>query len=193
MSKVVVTATVMALSAGAASAGEPGGTPDALFFTEAAAAGAVGVAFFAAGYAVGGDPAKNADTTRETASYAVYGAAPLASALGVYLYGENVGHRSANRPPILLATVGTFYGLVGGAAAIGYVFTEEDKEAGALTAAFYAVIPSAFAGVAVYNALKKPHFHKIPGYSYAILPSYGLCRSTEEGKVIPTLGVEVWF
>jgi len=191
--RVFIAAVTGFASAAGSWAGEPGGTPDDMFFSEAALAAAAGVAFFVGGYAVGGDPKENEGSGREAASYAVYGAAPLASALGVYLYGENVGHRSANRPPILLATVGTFYGLVGGAAAIGYVFTEEDKEAGALTAAFYAVIPSAFAGVAVYNALKKPHFHKIPGYSYAILPSYGLCRSTEEGKVIPTLGVEVWF
>jgi len=193
MSKVVATVAVMALAAGAASAGEPGGTPDALFFTEAAAAGAVGVAFFVAGYAVGGDPAKNGDTARETASYAVYGAAPLASALAVYVVGETAGHRSANRGALALATAGTFYVVIGAAAGAAFALTEEDRDAGALNAAFYAVIPTAFAGAAVYNALKKPYFYEIPGYSMKVGPSFGVCRGGESGEAVATCGVEVWF
>ncbi|UCH77873.1 MAG: hypothetical protein JSU81_09120 [Candidatus Coatesbacteria bacterium] len=193
MLRVFVAAVAFFAAVACSWAGEPGGTPDDMFFSEAALAAAAGIAFFVGGYAVGGDPQKNEGTDRETASYFVYGAAPLASALGIYVYGENVGHRSANRPQVLLATAGTFYGLVGGAAAVAYAVTEEDKDAGALTAAFYAVIPSAFAGAAVYNALKKPYFYEIPGYSAKILPSYGVYRSAEKSKVIPTLGIEVWF
>ena len=192
MSKVVATAAVVALSAGAASAGEPGGTPDELFFSEAAAAGAAGIAFFVAGYAVGGDPAKNADTTRETASYAVYAAAPLASALAVYVVGETAGHRSANRGTLALATAGTFYVVIGAAAGAAYALTEEDKDAAALNAAFYAVIPAGFAGAAVYNALKKPYFYEIPGYSMRIAPSFGVCGGGN-GEAVATCGVEVWF
>ena len=193
MSKVVATAAVVALSAGAASAGEPGGTPDELFFSEAAAAGAAGIAFFVAGYAVGGDPAKNADTTREKASYAVYGAAPLASALAVYVVGETAGHRSANRGTFALATAGTFYVVIGAAAGAAFALTEEDKDAGALNAAFYAVIPTAFAGAAVYNAVKKPYFYEIPGYSMKVRPSLGVYRGGESGEAVATCGVEVWF
>ena len=193
MSKVVATAAVVALSAGAASAGEPGGTPDELFFSEAAAAGAAGIAFFVAGYAVGGDPAKNADTTRETASYAVYAAAPLASALAVYVVGETAGHRSANRGTLALATAGTFYVVIGAAAGAAYALTEEDKDAAALNAAFYAVIPAGFAGAAVYNALKKPYFYEIPGYSMRIAPSFGVCGGGGNGEAVATCGVEVWF
>jgi len=193
MSRVVATVAVMALAAGAASAGEPGGTPDELFFSEAAAAGAVGIAFFAAGYAVGGDPAKNADTTRETASYAVYGAAPLASALAVYVVGETAGQRSANRGTLLLATTGVFYAVTGAAAGLAFALTEEDKDAGALNAAFYAVIPTAFAATAAYNAIKEPYFYDIPGYSVTIKPSFGVCRGGESGEAVATCGVEVWF
>ncbi len=183
----------MALGAGAASAGEPGGTPDELFFTEAAAAGAVGIAFFVAGYAVGGDPAKNGDTARETASYVVYGAAPLASALTVYVVGETAGHRSANRGALALATAGTFYAVMGAAAGAAFALTEEDKDAGALSAAFYSLIPTAFAGAAVYNALKEPYFYELPGYSLRVAPAAGFCRGGESGEPVATYGVEVWF
>jgi hypothetical protein len=194
MLRVFVAAAAFLASAAGSWAGEPGGTPDDMFFSEAALAGAAGFAFFVAGYAVGGDPKENEGTGRETASYAVYGAAPLASALGVYVYGENVGHRSANRPQVLLATVGTFYGLVGGAAAVAYALTEEDKDAGALTAAFYAVIPSAFAGAAVYNALKKPYFYEIPGYSMKIEPSFRVCRvGPRREDVTPVYGLTLSF
>lgn len=182
-----------ALAAGAASAGEPGGTPGELFFTEAAAAGAVGVAFFVAGYAVGGDPTKNAASSREKASYAVYGAAPLASALTIYVVGETAGHRSANRGALVFATAGTFYALVGVAAAAAFAVTDENKDAGALTAAFYGLIPTAFAGAAVYNALKEPYFYEIPGYSLRIEPSFGVCGGAESGKATPVYGLSLYF
>ena len=193
MVRVVAIITVMALGAGAASAGEPGGTPDELFFTEAAAAGAVGIAFFVAGYAVGGDPAKNGDTARETASYVVYGAAPLASALTVYVVGETAGQRSANRGVLALATAGTFYAVMGAAAGAAFALTEEDKDAGALTAAFYGLIPTAFAGAAVYNALKKPYFYELPGYSLKIEPSFGVYRGGEDDRPTPVYGLSVSF
>ncbi len=193
MFKAVAIVVSMACAAAAARAGEPGGTPDALFFSEAAVGGAVGVAFFVAAYAVGGNPKKNEDTTRETASYAVYGAAPFAAALGVYVVGETSGHRSANRGLLLLATAGTFYGLAGAAAGVAYALTEEHKDAGALTAAFYTVIPAGFAAAAAYNAVKEPYFYEIPGYSIKIEPSFGVCRAGESGEPVATCGVEVWF
>jgi hypothetical protein len=192
--KLIAAVAVLALQASFAGAGEPGGTPDELYFSEAAAAGAVGIAFFAAGYAVGGDPKDNEGGTREKLSYAVYGVAPLASALAVYVVGENVGHPSANRGKVLLATAGTFYAVIGTAAGAAYLLTDEDSDAGALTAAFYTVIPAGFLGAAVYNAVKKPHFYDIPGYSITVEPSMGLCRTSgENGEVVPTWGVTVSF
>jgi len=193
MPKAAATLLSLALAATAARAGEPGGTPDTLFFSEAAVGGAVGVALFVAGYAVGGDPAKNDGTGREKASYAVYGAAPLAAALGVYAVGETAGHPSANRGVLFLATAGTFCGLTGAAAALGYAVTDENKDAGAVNLAFYAIIPAAFAGAAVYNAVKEPYFYEIPGFSLKVAPSYGLCRAPEGGNVAPALGIEIWF
>lgn len=180
--------------AAAARAGEPGGTPDALFFSEAAVGSAVGVAFFVAGYAVGGDPAENDGTGREKASYAIYAAAPLVASLGVYVVGETSGHRSANRGVLFLATTATFCGIVGGAGGIAYALTEDDKDAGALNAAFYAVIPAGFAGAAVYNALKKPYFYEIPGFSMKLEPSFGVCRVGPRGEELtPTWGVTISF
>jgi hypothetical protein len=193
MYRVITIMAATALTTGAASAGEPGGTPGELFFTEAAAAGAVGVACFVAGYAVGGDPTKNAASSREKASYAVYGAAPLASALTIYVVGETAGHRSANRGALVFATAGTFYALVGVAAAAAFSLTDENKDAGALTAAFYGLLPTAFAGAAVYNALKEPYFYEIPGYSLKVEPSFGVCGGGAAGPAVPTCGVEVWF
>ncbi|NIT37192.1 MAG: hypothetical protein GTN49_11980 [candidate division Zixibacteria bacterium] len=194
MVKSLAIAASLALATAAARAGEPGGTPDTLFFGEAAVGGALGVAFFVAGYAVGGDPKENEGTSRENASYVVYGAAPLASALGVYLFGETVGQRSANRGVLFLATAGTFYGLTGAAAGTAYALTKEDKEAGALNAAFYAIIPAGFAGAAVYNALKRPYFYEIPGYSIKVGPSFTVCRTGPgEGGPIPIYGVSIHF
>jgi hypothetical protein len=193
MLRAIAIIAVTASAASAALAGEPGGTPDELFFSEAAAAGAVGVATFVAGYAVGGDPTKNADTARETASYVVYGAAPLASALAVYVVGETAGHRSANRGALAFATAGTFYVVMGAAAGAAFALTEEDKDAGALNAAFYSVIPTAFAGAAVYNALKRPYFYEIPGYSLKIEPSFGVCRSGESDQPTPVYGLSLSF
>jgi hypothetical protein len=188
-----IAATILCLAA-SAPAGEPGGTPDALFFSEAAVGGAVGVAFFVAGYAVGGDPAENAGTGREKASYGVYAAAPLAASLGIYVVGETAGHRSANRGVALLATAGTFCGIVGGAGGIAYAVTEEDKDAGALTAAFYSIIPAGFVAALVYNAVKKPYFHEIPGFSLEIEPSFGVCRAGPRGEELtPTWGITVSF
>lgn len=189
------TIIVIVLSvAAAARAGEPGGTPDALFFSEAAVGSAVGVAFFVAGYAVGGDPAENDGTGREKASYAVYAAAPLVGALGVYVVGETSGHRSANRGVLLLATAGTFCGIVGGAGGIAYALTEDDKDAGALNAAFYSIIPAGFAAAAVYNALKKPYFYELPGFSFKLEPSLGVCRAGPRGEELtPVYGVTLSF
>jgi hypothetical protein len=194
MLRSLATAVSLALATNAAHAGEPGGTPDTLFFGEAAVGGALGVAFFAAGYAVGGDPKENEGTSRENASYVVYGAAPLASALGVYLFGETVGQQSANRGVLFLATASTFYGLTGAAAGAAYALTKEDKEAGALTAAFYATIPAGFAAAAVYNAVKRPYFHEIPGYSSRIEPSFTVCRTGPRGEdLTPAWGITVSF
>jgi hypothetical protein len=193
MTKAVTIAVGIAFAVSAVQAGEPGGTPDALFFSEAAVGATVGVAFFVAGYAVGGDPADNTGTSREKASYGVYGATPLAAALGIYFIGENVGQRSANRGVLLLATAGTFCGLIGGAGALGYALTEEDKDAGALNGAFYSIIPAAFAAAAVYNAVKEPYFYEIPGYSLRLEPTVGVCRGGESGEPVATCGVEVWF
>jgi hypothetical protein len=194
MSRPLAIAASLALATTAAHAGEPGGTPDTLFFGEAAVGGAVGVAFFVGGYAVGGDPKENEDTRRERASYVVYGAAPLASTLGVYLFGETVGQRSANRGVLFLATAGTFYGLTGAAAGTAWALTKEDKEAGALTAAFYAIIPAGFAAAAVYNAVKRPYFYEIPGYSIKFEPSFGVCRAGARGEELtPTWGITVSF
>ncbi len=189
------TIIVVVLSvAAAARAGEPGGTPDPLFFSEAAVGSAVGVAFFVAGYAVGGDPAENDGTGREKASYAVYAAAPLVGALGVYVVGETSGHRSANRGVLLLATAGTFCGIVGGAGAVGYALTEDDKDAGALNAAFYSIIPAGFAVAAVYNVLKKPYFYELPGYSMKLEPSFGVCRAGPRGEELtPLYGLTLSF
>ncbi len=194
MLRSLAIAASFALATNAAHAGEPGGTPDTLFFGEAAVGGAVGVAFFIGGYAVGGDPKENEGTSRENASYVVYGATPLVSALGVYLFGETVGQRSANRGVLFLATAGTFYGLTGAAAGAAYALTKEDKEAGALTAAFYAVIPAGFAAAAVYNAVKRPYFYEIPGYSLKIEPSFTVCRTGPCLKEItPSWGITVSF
>jgi hypothetical protein len=194
MAKAATIAVSILCLAAAARAGEPGGTPDALFFSEAAVGGAVGIAFFVAGYAVGGDPAENDGTGCEKVSYAVYAAAPLAASLGIYVVGETSGHRSANRGVLLLATAGTFYGLVGGAGGIAYALTKEDREAGALTAAFYSIIPAGFAAALVYNAVKKPHFHEIPGFSLHFEPSFGVCRAGPRGeKLTPTWGITVSF
>jgi hypothetical protein len=194
MVRSLAIAASLALATSGAHAGEPGGTPDTLFFGEAAVGGALGVAFFITGYAVGGDPKENEGTRRENASYAVYGAAPLASALGVYIFGETVGQRSANRGTLFLATTGTFYGLTGVAAGAAYALTKEDKEAGALTAAFYAVIPAGFAAAAVYNVVKRPYFYEIPGYSLRIEPSFAVCRTGPRGEdVVPLYGVTFSF
>jgi hypothetical protein len=194
MLRPIAIAASLALATTAARAGEPGGTPDTLFFGEAAVGGAVGVAFFVGGYAVGGDPKENEGTSRENASYVVYAAAPLASALGVYLFGETVGQRSANRGVLFLATAGTFYGLTGAAAGAAYALTKEDKEAGALTAAFYAIIPASFAAAAVYNAVKRPYFYEIPAYSIKFEPSFTLCRAGARAeKLTPTWGITVSF
>jgi hypothetical protein len=194
MGKAVTIAVGIVLTATAARAGEPGGTPDALFFSEAAAGGAVGVAFFVAGYAVGGDPTENDGTAREKASYAVYGAAPLAAALSVYVVGETSGHRSTNRGALFLATAGTFCGLTGAAAGVAYALTKEHKDAGALTAAFYTAIPAGFAAAAVYNAVKEPYFYEIPGFSLKIEPSFAVCRTGPRRKEItPTWGITVSF
>lgn len=194
MAKVVTIAVSILCVAAAARAGEPGGTPDALFFSEAAVGGAVGIAFFVAGYAVGGDPAENDDTGREKASYAVYAAAPLAASLGVYVVGETSGHRSANRGVLLLATAGTFCGIVGGAGGVAYALTKKDKDTGALTAAFYSIIPAGFAAAAVYNALKKPYFYEIPGFSLQLEPSFSVCRAGPRGdELTPTWGITVSF
>ncbi|HUV87217.1 MAG TPA: hypothetical protein VMX79_08905 [bacterium] len=194
MAKAVTIAVSILCVAATARAGEPGGTPDALFFSEAAVGSAVGIALFVAGYAVGGDPAENDGNGREKASYGVYAAAPLAASLGVYVVGETSGHRSANRGVLLLATAGTFYGIVGGAGGIAYALTKEDKDAGALTAAFYAVIPAGFAAAAVYNALKKPYFYEIPGFSLQLEPSFGVCRAGPRGEELtPTWGITVSF
>jgi hypothetical protein len=194
MAKAATIAVSILCLAAAARAGEPGGTPDALFFSEAAVGGAVGIAFFVAGYAVGGDPAENDGTGREKVSYAIYAAAPLAASLGIYVVGETSGHRSANRGVLLLATAGTFCGIVGGAGGIAYALTEEDRDAGGLTAAFYAVIPAGFAAAAVYNALKKPYFYEIPGYSMKLEPSFGVCRAGPRGEELtPVYGLTLSF
>jgi hypothetical protein len=202
MAKAVAIIASVLCAAGAARAGEPGGTPDALFFSEAAVGGAVGIAFFVAGYAVGGDPAGNNGTSREMASYGVYAAAPLAASLGIYVVGEAAGHPSANRGTVLLATAGTFCGIVGGAGGIAYALTEGDedgnakgdKEAGALSAAFYSIIPAGFVAALVYNAVKKPHFEEIPGFSLQLEPSFGVCRAGPRGEdLTPTWGITVSF
>lgn len=193
MPKAAATLLSLALAATVARAGEPGGTPDALFFSEAAVGGAVGIALFVAGYAVGGDPTKNNGTAREKASYAVHGAAPLAAALSVYAVGETAGHPSANRGVLFLATAGTFCGLAGAAAALGYAVTDKNKDAGAVNLAFYAVIPAAFAGAAVYNAVKEPYFYEIPGFSLRVEPTVGVCRGGESGEPTPICGLSVSF
>jgi len=194
MAKAATIAVSILCLAAAARAGEPGGTPDALFFSEAAVGGAVGIAFFVAGYAVGGDPAENTGTGREKASYGVYAAAPMAASLGMYVAGETSGYRSANRGVLLLATAGAFYGIVGGAGGVAYALTKEDKDAGALTAAFYSIIPAGFAAALVYNAVKKPLFHEIPGFSLQLEPSFGVCRAGPRGEELtPTWGIAVSF
>jgi len=173
--KLILAAVTAAAWAAPARASEPGGTPDALFFSEAALAGAVGIAFFVGGYAVGGDPKINSGTTREKASYAIYGAAPAASALAVYAVGETAGFRAANRGPCLFATVGASVAVTGGAATLGYFLTKEDKTAGALTAAFYTLVPVAFLNALVYNAVKEPFFADIPGFSKVeVRPTVGV-------------------
>jgi hypothetical protein len=194
MTKAVTIAVSILCVAAAARAGEPGGTPDALFFSEAAVGGAVGIAFFVAGYAVGGDPAENDGTSREKASYGAYAGAPLAASLGVYVLGETSGHRSANRGVALLATAGTFCGIVGGAGGIAYALTEDGKDAGALNAAFYSIIPAGFVAALVYNAVKKPYFHEIPGYSLQLGPSFGVCRAGPRGEELtPVYGLTLSF
>ncbi len=186
-------ATAFALgTAPAAQGGEPGGTPDALFFSEAALAGTIGVACFVGGYAVGGDPKENAGTTREKASYAVYGLAPFASALTVYVVGENAGMRSANRRGCFLATLGISAGATGAGAALAWALTEEDKDAGALSGALYAIIPAAFLNAVVYNTVKKPYFARIPGFSEVeVKPFFGISRDT--GELTPVWEVAIWF
>ena len=194
MAKAATIAVSILCLAAAARAGEPGGTPDALFFSEAAVGGTVGIAFFVAGYAVGGDPVENDGTGREKASYAIYAAAPLAASLGIYVVGETSGHRSANGGVLLLATTATFCGIVGGAGAIGYALTEEDKDAGALNGAFYSIIPAGFVAAAVYNAVKKPYVHEIPGFSLQLEPSFGVCRAGPRGEELtPVYGLTLLF
>lgn len=190
--KVICKIFVMASLAAAGSwAGEPGGTPDALFFTEAAAGGAVGVACFVAGYAVGGDPKKNAGTAREKTSYAVYGAAPVASALTVYVVGETAGLRSRNRAACLFATTGVSVAVTGAAAAAAYLFTPEEKDAGALTAALYSILPTAFLNAVVYNAVKEPYFAPIPGFSFTVTPRAEVVAA--DGAVRPGAGIVISF
>ncbi len=194
MYKLLASVAIFSFFAAAARGGEPGGTPDALFFSEAALGGTVGVAFFVAGYTVGGDPAENAGTAREKASYAISGAAPVASALTVYFVGENAGLPAANRRSLLLATTAVSYGAAAAAGAVGWALAKEDRGAAAVGAAFYSVIPAAFLNALVYNALKEPYFAEVPGYSLRVTPSFYVCRLGADGEELtPVWGITVSF
>jgi hypothetical protein len=183
-----------ALAAGEALAGEPGGTPDALYFSEAAVGGAAAMATFVAGYAVGGDPKTNAGTTRDKLSVAVYGGAPLASALAVFLVGENEGVRADNRGGSLMATVAVSYGASIAAAGVAYALTEDDKRAGAVTAGLYATLPVAFLNAFIYNRVKEPYFAPVPGYSLRVAPYTSIAAGAGPSrKPLPMLGLLITF
>lgn len=182
------------MAAGPALAGEPGGTPDALFFSEAAVGGATAMAIFVGGYAVGGDPKDNEGTTREKLSFLVYGTAPLASALAVYIMGETGGVPSANRGEGLIATMAVSCAATATVAGVAYAVTEENKKAGALTAGLYAALPAAFLNAAIYNKVKKPYFAPLPGYSLRIEPYAAVAAAPfASGEFVPVYGVEVSF
>jgi hypothetical protein len=183
-----------AFTAGGALAGEPGGTPDALYFSEAAVGGATAMAFFVSGYGVGGDPKENEGTGREKLSFAVYGAAPLASALSVFIFGEQTGVRTANRGECLLATTAVSYAATAAVAGLAYAATEEDKKSGAITASLYAALPVAFLNAAVYNKVKDPYFAPLPGYSLRIAPYMAIANApSSSGKPLPVYGLELSF
>jgi hypothetical protein len=181
-----------ALTAATARAGEPGGTPDALFFAEAAVAGTLGVGLFAVGGAVGGDAKANEGTTREKAALAVYGVTPFVTGLSVYVIGETAGLRARNRGACLAAATAASFGATAAAAAAGYALTREDKKAGAISAAFYALIPVGFLTAVVYNAVKEPYFAELPGFSLRVEPYTGFARLDSAG-VAPVAGVSFSF
>jgi len=195
--RAITVITVGVFAAGSALAGEPGGTPDALYFSEAAVGGAAAMAFFVAGYAAGGDPRTNEGTTREKLSFAVYGAAPLASAVGVFLLGENEGVRAANRGECLIATAAVSYAVTAAAAGVAYAVTEDNKKSGAVTASLYAALPVAFVNAAIYNKVKDPYFAPLPGYSLRIAPYTTLAvtdgLSPKRTSLRPECGLIVFF